>query len=95
MPCCRICRSSRLKSRTRARPTPATPARLVDAAHTLASAAGMFGFLALAAASRGFEYAVAHDAPDTNQFARILRDEAQAALAALDDVTREFGRLPA
>jgi signal transduction histidine kinase/HPt (histidine-containing phosphotransfer) domain-containing protein len=68
---------------------PSQPALLTETAHTLASAAGMFGFAALSTAARSFERALTLDAPDTDQLARQVRDETQAGLAAVDLLMRE------
>ena len=57
---------------------PAAPALLTETAHTLASAAGMFGFAALSAAARSFERALTNwrrRRPD--RLARQMRDETQ------------------
>ncbi len=66
-----------------------TPALLAESAHVLASAAGMFGFVALSAVSRRFERAVASDAPEAEGLAQHVRVETQAALAALAAFMRE------
>jgi signal transduction histidine kinase/HPt (histidine-containing phosphotransfer) domain-containing protein len=78
------------------------PASLMDAAHTLASTAGMFGFQALSGAARAFEHAqyqgAGGDSPseespggDSHQ----LRQETVAALAILGELIRETGMQPA
>jgi len=59
-------------------------ALLTDAAHALGSAAGLFGFVALAKISRRFERALAHDAPEVEQLGQRLRAETCAALVMLD-----------
>ena len=66
-------------------------ARQTDAAHSLASAAGMLGFAALSTASRGFEQAVARHAPEADGMAEQLRVEIGAALTELDAL-RNGGR---
>ena len=66
-------------------------ARQTDAAHSLASAAGMLGFAALSTASRGFERAVARHAPEADGMAEQLRVEIGAALTELDAL-RNGGR---
>jgi HPt (histidine-containing phosphotransfer) domain-containing protein len=53
--------------------------RLTDTAHALASASGLFGFIALAVAARDFEHAVAADMADVMLAARRLYDEIHAA----------------
>jgi signal transduction histidine kinase/HPt (histidine-containing phosphotransfer) domain-containing protein len=63
---------------------PIDQARQTEAAHSLASAAGMFGFAALSTASRGFELAVAQHAPDADGMAEQLRVEIGAALTELE-----------
>jgi signal transduction histidine kinase/HPt (histidine-containing phosphotransfer) domain-containing protein len=50
-------------------------AMLMDTAHALASASGLFGFTALAVAARDFEHAVAADTEDVMLAARRLYDE--------------------
>ena len=67
---------------------PASPEVLADTAHTLASAAGMFGFAALSTTSRSFQRALLLDAPDADALARQMRDETRAGLAALDGLLR-------
>jgi HPt (histidine-containing phosphotransfer) domain-containing protein len=54
-------------------------ALLTDTAHALASASGLFGFIALAVAARDFEHAVAADTADVMLAARRLYDEIHAA----------------
>jgi signal transduction histidine kinase/HPt (histidine-containing phosphotransfer) domain-containing protein len=71
---------------------PATSAQLTEAAHTLASTAGMFGFVGLSAVARSFERAAADDGPEAARLAREVRAETCAALAALDGLLREIGR---
>ena len=71
----------------------AAPALLAETAHALASTAGMFGFVALSAASRNFERAAANEAPEASGLAQHVRAEARAALGALDEFMREI-RLP-
>ena len=68
---------------------PAEPALLTETAHTLAAAAGMFGFAALSTAARSFERALTLDAPEADQLARQVRDETQAGLAAVAVLMRE------
>jgi CheY-like chemotaxis protein/HPt (histidine-containing phosphotransfer) domain-containing protein len=66
----------------------ATPL-LLDAAHTLASTAGMFGFSALSATMRHFETVTAEGAPEAEALAHRLPDELLASLAALNAVACE------
>jgi CheY-like chemotaxis protein len=61
-----------------------------EAAHGLASVAGMFGFTALSAMSRRFERGTA-DLPRTDFLAGLLRGETDAALAQLEELMRESG----
>ena len=68
---------------------PADPASLTEAAHVLASTAGMFGLTALSAVSRQFEHAMARDMPKSDQPADQVRSETQAALAILAELMRE------
>jgi len=68
---------------------PAAPELLAETAHTLASAAGMFGFSALSTVSRNFQQALALEAPETDQLAQQMRDETRAGLAALDELMHE------
>ncbi len=68
---------------------PAAPELLTETAHTLASAAGMFGFAALSSASRNFQRALTLDAPETDALARQMRDETRAGLATLNELMRE------
>jgi signal transduction histidine kinase len=68
---------------------PAAAVQVADAAHTLASATGMFGFAALSTVARRLEHALAHDAPDVDPLRRRLRVEIRAAQAMLDELTRE------
>ena len=63
------------------------PAR--EIAHKLVSAAGMFGLVALSAASGRFERAVANDAAAVAQLAREVREESRAALVLLDTLLCE------
>jgi signal transduction histidine kinase/HPt (histidine-containing phosphotransfer) domain-containing protein len=72
---------------------PIDRARQSDAAHSLASAAGMFGFAALSTASRDFELAVAQHASDADGMAEQLRVEIGAALTELEAL-RNGGRAP-
>jgi HPt (histidine-containing phosphotransfer) domain-containing protein len=74
---------------------PAAPAVLAETAHTLASSAGMFGFTALSTTARSFERALIQEAPEADRLARQIRDEAQAGLAALDELLHEDLRLSA
>jgi signal transduction histidine kinase len=67
----------------------ATRAALTDAAHALASTAGLFGFTALSVITRLFERAVETDAPDTDSLGRQVYEETRAALAVLNTVMRE------
>ncbi len=66
-----------------------------DAAHALASTAGLFGFTALSVAARRFEHAVMQDAPEADRLAQKLRAETHAALAELDVLMRESTMQPA
>jgi signal transduction histidine kinase/HPt (histidine-containing phosphotransfer) domain-containing protein len=68
---------------------PAAPALLAETAHTLASAAGMFGFTALSTVSRSFQQALTLDAPEADHLARRMRDETRAGLAAVKELMRE------
>jgi signal transduction histidine kinase/HPt (histidine-containing phosphotransfer) domain-containing protein len=68
---------------------PAAPEVLAETAHTLASAAGMFGFAALSTVSRSFQRALMLETPDADALARQMRDETHAGLAALDELMRE------
>jgi signal transduction histidine kinase/HPt (histidine-containing phosphotransfer) domain-containing protein len=68
---------------------PGEPAVLAETAHTLASTAGMFGFIALSAVSRSFQQALELDAPEVDELARQMRDETRAGLAALDGLLHE------
>jgi two-component system sensor histidine kinase/response regulator len=70
----------------------ATRAALTDAAHALASTAGMFGLTALSVAARRFEHATDAEAPECAVLARQVYDEVHAALALLNTLTRE-GRM--
>ncbi len=71
----------------------AAPSLLTEAAHVLGSAAGMFGFAALSAASRSYERAAANDAPEADGLAEHLRAEARAALGAIAELMSEHGML--
>jgi len=66
-----------------------------DAAHALASTAGLFGFTALSAVARRFEQAVMQDEPEADRLAQKLRTETHAALAELDVLMRESRMQPA
>ena len=68
---------------------PATPGQLGEAAHSLASAAGTFGFAALCTVALSLEHALVTDAPDTDPLCRLLRAELRAALVMLDALMRE------
>ena len=70
-------------------------ASLMDTAHTLASAAGMFGFQALSVAARSFENALDPLGGGTGANVRELRQETLAALAILGELVRENGMQPA
>jgi signal transduction histidine kinase/HPt (histidine-containing phosphotransfer) domain-containing protein len=70
-------------------------ASLMDTAHTLASAAGMFGFQALSVAARSFENALDPLGGGTGANVRELRQETLAALAILGELVRESGMQPA
>jgi HPt (histidine-containing phosphotransfer) domain-containing protein len=67
----------------------AAPAMLTEAAHALASTAGMFGFMALSAVARRYENAVAQDAPEAEALAVQVGTEARATIAVLDKLRRE------
>jgi signal transduction histidine kinase/HPt (histidine-containing phosphotransfer) domain-containing protein len=73
----------------------ATTAELSEAAHGLASTAGMFGFTALSVAARQFERAMDAGTPEAGPLAQHVRDETGAALVALDTVLRECQMQPA
>lgn len=73
---------------------PATRSSLSEAAHALASTAGMFGFTALAMVTRRFECAVAIGAPEAAALAKQVSEEALAALAVLDTLMRESRMQP-
>jgi HPt (histidine-containing phosphotransfer) domain-containing protein len=84
----------------------ADPTLLAEAAHTLASAAGMFGFAALATAARSFEHALALDVPRAGRpdaplaarlgrLGRQVRAATSAALVRLDALLREGRMQPA
>jgi signal transduction histidine kinase len=68
---------------------------LTDAAHALASTAGLFGFTALAVVARRFEAAVATDAEDIEASGRRLREETIEAMAVLDALMLEHRMQPA
>jgi DNA-binding response OmpR family regulator len=74
---------------------PAAPAVLTQAAHALASNAGMFGFAALCAVARKFEHAMARDAPEADRLGRLMRAEIGAGLTALDALVHECRMQPA
>jgi signal transduction histidine kinase len=74
---------------------PTDRAEQADAAHELASAAGMFGFTALSTVSRDFERAMIQHATGTDALAEQLRGETYAAVAELDAVVRETRGQPA
>jgi CheY-like chemotaxis protein len=63
---------------------PTAPALLVDAAHGLASAVGMFGFVALSVAARTYEHALANDEPEAERLAAQVQSEARAGIETLD-----------
>jgi CheY-like chemotaxis protein len=73
---------------------PATRTSLSEAAHALASTAGMFGFTALAMATRRFECAIATGAPEATALAKQVSEETLAALAVLDTLMRESRMQP-
>jgi signal transduction histidine kinase/HPt (histidine-containing phosphotransfer) domain-containing protein len=84
----------------------ADPTLLAEAEHTLASAAGMFGFAALATAARSFEHALALDVPRAGRpdaplaarlgrLGRQVRAATSAALVRLDALLREGRMQPA
>ncbi len=70
---------------------PGSPPLLADAAHTLASIAGMFGFVALSAAARSFEAATPLTGYETESLSRRLYTEAHASLHTLDSLLAEIG----
>ena len=74
---------------------PVAPVLLAETAHTLASAAGMFGFVALSIVARSFAHAVMLDMPDAKWLAQQVRAEIHAALAALDELLSESRVQPA
>jgi len=71
------------------------PGVLADAAHQLASAAGMFGFAAQEAAARGLERALARGAPGIDGLGQRVCEETRVALTVLDQVIREARLQPA
>ncbi len=74
---------------------PATPAELTQAAHSLASNVGMFGFAALCAVARNFEHAMACGAPEADRLGQLMRAEIDAGLTALDALVHECHLQPA
>jgi signal transduction histidine kinase/HPt (histidine-containing phosphotransfer) domain-containing protein len=68
---------------------PAEPALIAEAAHTLSSAAGMFGFAALSATARGFQQALAREAPEAEGLVTQMHVETTAALTMLDALMLE------
>jgi CheY-like chemotaxis protein/HPt (histidine-containing phosphotransfer) domain-containing protein len=68
---------------------PVVPELLAETAHTLASAAGMFGFTALSTVSRSFQHALELDAPDVDELARQVREETRVGLAAMKELMGE------
>jgi signal transduction histidine kinase/HPt (histidine-containing phosphotransfer) domain-containing protein len=73
----------------------AAPSVLTEAAHALASTAGMFGFVSLAALARRYESAAAQDAPEAADLARALSAETRATIGVLDGLRRERRLQPA
>jgi signal transduction histidine kinase len=73
---------------------PADLALRMDAAHSLASAAGMLGFVALSTVSRNFENAVTHNAPDALELGQQLRVELDAALVELAILQHDISPQP-
>jgi HPt (histidine-containing phosphotransfer) domain-containing protein len=73
----------------------ADAALLAEVAHMLASAAGMFGFVAVSRVAREFEYVVTRKPKLAGPIAKQLRVETGAALAELDELLREGWMLPA
>jgi CheY-like chemotaxis protein len=73
----------------------ADQAQRIEAAHALASAAGMLGFLALSAVSRNFEHAVKQNAPEAVELGQQLRVELEAALVELKALQHDTSLQPA
>jgi signal transduction histidine kinase len=73
---------------------PAAPAQIRDTAHVLASAAGMFGFMALSVVARSFEHAMMHNEPEVDHLAQQLRTETHVALVMLDELIGETRMQP-
>jgi HPt (histidine-containing phosphotransfer) domain-containing protein len=74
---------------------PTAPAVLTQAAHELASNAGMFGFAALCTVARDFEYAMGRDAPEADRLGQLMRTEIGVGLTALDALVHERRIQPA
>ena len=68
---------------------------LTQAAHALASNAGMFGFAALCTVARDFEQAITCDAPEAARLGQLMRTEIGAGLTALDALVHECHMQPA
>jgi signal transduction histidine kinase/HPt (histidine-containing phosphotransfer) domain-containing protein len=64
-------------------------AQMTEAVHTLASAAGMFGFAALCMVARNLEHALANDASDADPLRRLLCVEIRRAQVRLDELICE------
>jgi HPt (histidine-containing phosphotransfer) domain-containing protein len=74
---------------------PTEPALLTQAAHSLASNAGMFGFAALCTVARNFEHAIAGDAPEVDRLGQLMRTEIGVGLTTLDALEHERRIQPA
>jgi HPt (histidine-containing phosphotransfer) domain-containing protein len=74
---------------------PAAPAVLTQAAHALASNAGMFGFAALCTVARDFEQAMERGAPEADRLGQLMRTEIGVGLTALDALVHERRIQPA
>ena len=74
---------------------PTAPAVLTQAAHELASNAGMFGFAALCTVARDFEHAMGRDAPEADRLGQLMRTEIGVGLTALDALVHERRIQPA
>ncbi len=68
----------------------ATPALQADAAHTLSSAAGLFGLMALSGTMRELETALNQAGTLTEEVVLQARSEIHAALIVLDGLAREY-----
>jgi CheY-like chemotaxis protein len=63
---------------------------LTEAAHTLASIVGMFGFVALSSTTRRFRAAAAAErAPEATELGHRMRQELLASLSALDELASD------